>query len=232
MQVQSALSKNTRSTQHSKGHPFALLLVLFAICATHSQSHGYIDPTADEVIGSGSPNESVAVNEGMEQPTTPYMLGELIETTTLQTEELLLMLQGASTPNDQDIASLLQIAFQVASRRDSAPPTQFTCDSYTGEEQTGIASYYGRRDGFAGKRTASGKRFNPNAWTAAHKELPFGTIVKVTNPGNGKSTVVKITDRGPYKPGRIIDLSVRAAKEIGSINSGIAKVIVQVCRPS
>ena len=86
----------------------------------------------------------------------------------------------------------------------------------------GEASYYG--PGFHGKKTANGERFNMHALTAAHKTLPFGTRVRVTNLDNGKSVVVRINDRGPYKKGRIIDLSVAAAKKIGMMGSGVAKV--------
>ncbi len=87
---------------------------------------------------------------------------------------------------------------------------------------TGVASYYGRR--FHGRLTASGTRFDMHAMTAAHKTLPFGTQVRVTNPGNGKSVVVTINDRGPFTPGRAIDLSRAAASEIGLIRRGHGRV--------
>ena len=79
--------------------------------------------------------------------------------------------------------------------------------------QTGAASWYG--PGFHGKRTANGERFNTNALTAAHKTLPFGTEVRVTNERTGKSVVVRINDRGPYAHGRVIDLSKAAAEAVG-----------------
>lgn len=82
----------------------------------------------------------------------------------------------------------------------------------------GIASYYGKR--FAGRPTASGERFNPSDLTAAHKTLPFGTLVQVTNPSNGKAVTVRINDRGPYAHGRMIDLSRAAAEEIGLVARG------------
>ncbi len=91
-------------------------------------------------------------------------------------------------------------------------------------KQKGIASWYG--PGFHGRKTANGERFNQGAMTAAHKKLPFHTWVKVINRDNDKSVIVRINDRGPFKPGRIIDLSKRAAKEIGMIGSGTAKVII------
>lgn len=83
---------------------------------------------------------------------------------------------------------------------------------------TGIASYYGRK--FQGRRTANGERFDMNAMTAAHKTLPFGTRVAVTNPRNGKTVTVRINDRGPYAHGRLIDLSRAAATQIGIVQRG------------
>jgi rare lipoprotein A len=86
--------------------------------------------------------------------------------------------------------------------------------------QTGQASWYG--PGFHGRQTANGERFNTNDLTAAHKTLPFGTKVKVTNEQTGKSVVVRINDRGPYAKDRVIDLSKASAQTIGI--SGVAKV--------
>src|SRR3954453_10974753 len=86
--------------------------------------------------------------------------------------------------------------------------------------QTGPASWYG--PGFHGKRTVNGETFNTNDLTAAHKTLPFGTQVRVTNERTGKSVVVRINDRGPYAHGRVIDLSKAAAQAVGI--SGVGKV--------
>jgi len=96
-------------------------------------------------------------------------------------------------------------------------------------KQRGKASWYG--PGFAGRKTANGERFNPNQLTAAHRKLPFGTTVKVTNVANGKSVVVRINDRGPYAGRRIIDLSKAAAKRIGLIQSGVAMVEIETVTP-
>jgi rare lipoprotein A len=92
--------------------------------------------------------------------------------------------------------------------------------------QTGIASYYG--PGFQGKTTASGEPFEQEAMTAAHPSLPFGTSVRVTNLENGREVVVRINDRGPFVPGRIIDVSAAAAEKLGMVNSGVARVKVEV----
>jgi rare lipoprotein A len=86
--------------------------------------------------------------------------------------------------------------------------------------ESGAASWYG--PGFHGKRTANGETFNTNALTAAHKTLPFGTEVRVTNERTGKSVVVRINDRGPYAHGRVIDLSKAAAEAVGI--SGVGQV--------
>ena len=86
--------------------------------------------------------------------------------------------------------------------------------------QAGEASWYG--PGFHGRQTANGERFNTNDLTAAHKTLPFGTKVKVTNERTGQSVVVRINDRGPYAKDRVIDLSKASAEAIGI--SGVAKV--------
>lgn len=91
-----------------------------------------------------------------------------------------------------------------------------------GYRAEGTASYYGKAH--HGKRTASGERFNQNALTAAHRTLPFGTRVKVTNLDNGRSVVVRINDRGPFGRGRIIDLSRAAAEQLNMLRSGTAPV--------
>ena len=86
----------------------------------------------------------------------------------------------------------------------------------------GMASYYGNE--LAGNRTASGERFNPSQLTAAHRSLPFGSRVRVTNTANGDSVIVRINDRGPFSHGRVIDVSHSAAREIGMHRSGTARV--------
>ncbi|MEQ8757198.1 MAG: septal ring lytic transglycosylase RlpA family protein [Coleofasciculus sp. G1-WW12-02] len=90
----------------------------------------------------------------------------------------------------------------------------------------GIASWYG--PGFHGNRSASGERFNQNALTAAHRSLPFGTNVRVTNLNNGRSVIVRINDRGPYARGRVIDLSAAAARVLGLLRTGVAPVQIEV----
>jgi len=93
-------------------------------------------------------------------------------------------------------------------------------------EEVGFASYYAGK--FQGRRTANGEIFDTKRFTAAHKTLPFNTIVKVTNLENGKYTLARINDRGPFVQGRIIDLSRAAAAAIGMVGDGIARVSVEV----
>lgn len=86
----------------------------------------------------------------------------------------------------------------------------------------GQASWYALNS-----KTASGEQMNPNAFTAAHRKLRFGTKLKVTNPSNGRSVVVRINDRGPFAGNRVLDLSKAAAREIGIINQGHARVCMK-----
>jgi len=90
--------------------------------------------------------------------------------------------------------------------------------------EIGYASYYS--DKFNGRSTSSGEPFSNSKYTAAHKKLPFGTKVKVTNLANGKFVIVRINDRGPFVVGRIIDLSKAAAYTLGMLNEGTAKVSI------
>ncbi len=88
--------------------------------------------------------------------------------------------------------------------------------------EEGIASFYGKR--WNGRKTANGEIFNDEKYTAAHKTLPFGTFVRVVRKDNGRSVVVRINDRGPFKPGRIIDLSTAGARRLGMLEEGLVEV--------
>jgi rare lipoprotein A len=96
--------------------------------------------------------------------------------------------------------------------------------------QNGQGSYYANK--FNGRKTASGTVYRPNKLTAAHNTLPFGTVVRVTNPKNNRSVKVTVTDRGPHVKGRIIDLSRKAARKIDIIDAGVAPVQVKVVKQS
>lgn len=94
--------------------------------------------------------------------------------------------------------------------------------------EEGLASWYGKQ--FAGKKTASGETFDPGALTAAHRTLPFGACVRVELLASGKSIEVRINDRGPYVASRLIDLSERAAAQIGLTTEGLGRVRLAHCR--
>lgn len=93
------------------------------------------------------------------------------------------------------------------------------------QTQRGKASFYSKRA--TGARTSSGERIHHDSLTCAHRTYPFGTLLKVTNESNGKSVIVRVTDRGPHSRGRIIDLSHGAARKIGIINQGVAMVKIE-----
>jgi rare lipoprotein A len=105
-------------------------------------------------------------------------------------------------------------------------PAPMTASELNGYAEKGIASWYGKK--YHGRRTANGERYDMHAMTAAHKKLPFGTLVLVKNLENGKKARVRINDRGPFKKGRIIDLSYAAARELGMVHDGLAKVRIKV----
>ena len=92
----------------------------------------------------------------------------------------------------------------------------------------GVASYYGHE--LAGNRTASGERFNPSGLTAAHRSLPLGTKLRVTNKSNGETVIVRVNDRGPFVKSRLLDVSLGAAKQIGMVRTGTARVSIEILR--
>lgn len=113
----------------------------------------------------------------------------------------------------------------TATAAPKTPTTTVTTASSTQEER-GQASYYSDR--LTGRSTASGEPYEPKEFTAAHRTLPFGTIVRIWRPKNGKAVEVRINDRGPNKRGRIVDLSRRGAEEIGLVRDGVDDVVLTV----
>ena len=111
----------------------------------------------------------------------------------------------------------------------SLPPPSISSGSTVAEE--GIASWYGGNDGFEGKPTASGEIYDSSLMTAAHRELPLGTVVEVACVDNGRTVRVRINDRGPFIKGRIIDLSRAAAERLDLIGPGIGRVRLTVVKP-
>jgi len=105
-------------------------------------------------------------------------------------------------------------------------PAAADARALTGQHFTGTASFYG--PGFHGKKTASGERFDMYGLSAAHRTLPFGTVLRVTNLANGKTVEVRVNDRGPFKRGRVLDLSVGAARRLDMVGTGTARVRCEV----
>lgn len=110
-----------------------------------------------------------------------------------------------------------------AVERPSPPPEERRAPG--GRAEVGIASYYG--ESFQGRRTASGTRYDPRALTCAHPSAPFGTRLRVTDLESGRSVVVTVNDRGPFAPGRIVDLSLAAARALRIVDRGLARVRVE-----
>lgn len=123
------------------------------------------------------------------------------------------------------VAVALIWAFFVAACASSSPETA-RGRHHHGRIFKGRASFYGRR--FQGHKTASGERYDRHALTAAHRKLPFGTVVRVTNRRNGRSVKVRINDRGPFGGGRILDLSEAAARRLKMLRAGVVPVTVEV----
>jgi rare lipoprotein A len=130
--------------------------------------------------------------------------------------------QAVGIEDDSRIESLAEVVETLVDPIEA--PAQ---DAYE-QIAVGEASYYGRE--LAGNRTASGERFNPQALTAAHRTLPMGTRLRVTNQANGRSVIVRVNDRGPFARGRIIDVSLAAAQQIQMVRSGKAQVKLEILR--
>ncbi len=116
----------------------------------------------------------------------------------------------------------------------TGPSIRYTDAMFLAEpagEEYGVASWYHANWIGIGEQTASGERFRQYDMTAAHKSLPFGTFVRVTNLSNGRRTIARITDRGPYVSGRIIDLSKTGAADLGILDAGTARVRLEVLIP-
>ena len=111
---------------------------------------------------------------------------------------------------------------------ESVSPTEKRDKNWVGYTDSGKASYYAKK--FQSKKTASGELYDKARKTAAHKKLPFGTKVKVTNIKNSKSVIVKINDRGPHVKGRIIDLSGSAFSSIANFDAGVINVKIEVIK--
>ncbi|AUB34507.1 rlpA, rare lipoprotein A [Nostoc flagelliforme CCNUN1] len=175
-----------------------------------------VQPNGDRYVIKIDGEELVEINEGTRLADSTNNLAQ----DALQATNRLRRLLGNASPL-KEIANL-PVRSPIAMPKQ---PQQIA----VGVVQTtlrGIASFYGYD--FSGNRTASGQRFNPEGMTAAHRSLPFGTKVRVTNTRNGRSVVLRINDRGPFIRGRVIDVSTGAARILGMMGSGVAPVHIEV----
>lgn len=108
---------------------------------------------------------------------------------------------------------------------ENLPPARAVV-STEGAYQVGVASYYAHK--FHGRKTANGETFDMYGMTAAHRELPLGTVIRVTHLENGRSIEVRVNDRGPFIPGRVLDLSLGAAQRLDLVEAGVAHVMIEI----
>ena len=155
-----------------------------------------------------TPNENVKTETGNQKSTVVTNLHTMYE-------------NSSKDIKDEDVKAR-NVALAETFEKEIEERSQYT------HFQTGMASFYG--GSWHGKKTANGEIFNENSLTAAHRTLPFGTRVRVTNLDNGKSVVVRINNRGPYSNGRIIDLSKAAFAKIANISKGVTKVKLEVAK--
>ena len=135
-------------------------------------------------------------------------------------------LRRADTRGALPLLLFLVMNAACASRATSRPVSKPVppSEAVSGWSEDGLASWYGGHDGFEGKPTASGEIYDSSRMTAAHRDLPLGTVVRVTNLDNGKSVEVRVNDRGPFIHGRVIDLSQEAARQLDLIGPGVGPV--------
>lgn len=168
----------------------------------------YLDPSTDGVMATTTPAADVSVfNEPAAAPRPAIGAWTTVVTRAPALTGSPMAMVGATSKDLQRTAA-------------SLPGPRLTG---TGHSLTGIASYYWQE-----QMTATGERFNKRDLTAAHRTLPFGTRVRVTRLDTGANVVVRINDRGPFKPGRVIDLSERAAEDIGMTGKGLTAVSLEV----
>jgi rare lipoprotein A len=175
-----------------------------------------LQQNGDRYIIKVNNEELVEINEGTRLADTTNNLAQ----DALQATNRLRRLLGNASPL-KEIANLPAMRLPVSIQKLPQEAVQVVRATLRG-----MASYYGY-DG-SGNRTASGQRFNPEGMTAAHRSLPFGTQVRVTNTRNGRSVVLRINDRGPFIRGRVIDVSAGAARILGMMGSGVAPVHIEV----
>ena len=137
--------------------------------------------------------------------------------------------RGYETPHTKRTPTVQKFAKRAYNKPYKIKGKQYRPQKHYDYREVGIASYYGGRDIFHGRKTSNGEIFDKNGLTAAHKTLPIPSVIRVTNLKNGRSIKLKVNDRGPFKKGRIVDVSMRAAQLLGFYKDGLAKVRVETC---
>ena len=150
-------------------------------------------------------------------------LAACAESTAVRNSNFVSPSRQASLPHDRTASFVINR--RVASVRRRTPFARYHQATPTQAASQGVASFYTED-----QQTASGEKFDAHDLTAAHRTLPFGTRLRVTNVATGRSVTVRVNDRGPYIPGRVVDVSGSAANELGIVESGIAKVKLDVVR--
>ena len=196
-----AIANRIDSFYRSEGNPETIMV------RWDEDREEYVIDVADEAL--------VVINEAVMLPDTTHDFAE----DALQATNRLRRLLGGAEP-------LTEIEGQPEPLTESAPELAVDSNWDVTTIFTGQASWYG--PGFHGRRTASGEVFNQEAMTAAHRTLPFGTLVRVTNLSNDDEVIVRINDRGPFSHGRILDLSAAAAREVGLYHAGIGQIRLEV----
>jgi rare lipoprotein A len=136
---------------------------------------------------------------------------------------VLLIGAGLAACAQQPVATYQPLSSRQAALHKRHSPLASKEASLDASSSSGVASYYS-----SGARTANGEQFNPTEFTAAHRTLPFGTKLRVTNVATGQSVTVRVNDRGPFVPGRVVDVSSSAAESLGMTGKGVAKVKLDV----
>jgi rare lipoprotein A len=128
-------------------------------------------------------------------------------------------LRGAVTASIFALSASAALAQGTSAAAPASAPAAAATPAVSAAAESGKLAWYGKK--FAGRKTASGERYNPEAMTMAHKTLPFGTRVKVTNPKNNKSVTLRVNDRGPTQADRVGDVSLAAARQLGMVKAGV-----------
>ncbi len=177
---------------------------------------------SEEIVNVEKPKVEEKIVEEIVVQKVEEKIEEVIETQKLEEKKEIQI--ETQVNNEKENIELV-----IVEEKKENTPKKYTPENYSvveGTKQNGQATYYAKK--FHGNKTNSGEKFSIYEFTGAHRTLPFGTLVKVTNRDNGKSVVVRINDRGPFTKGKIIDLSPVAFEELASLKKGVLNVSIEV----